>query len=603
MSLIYPHRLPGLFYRTFVQDFRRVFRVLPKALKLRVHAVFALQLLSALTETATLLVISLFALTMAAPEAAASHFLVRSILDFFPAVGAIAADPRHLVILTSSLMVFFVFVKCGLTIYSAQWSSVLAQRVGLEVAGQALSGYLAWEYEDHLRPESQGAVHNILNRDRLAIFIAYDLFFFANVINCLALFVSLSVIEPKLTLIVVVVFGLASLVVYSLVRRELDRHSQKVQDYVIKEGQEMVALSQGVREVLIYGRQKTAFERVQALGRVAIKSRAIVNFYSHVPTQALEAVGFGTIGLMVVLMIAWGLPLPEIIASTSILMLTAWRILPAVSRCLAYTVTVRTLRPQALAILSLAEERRSAGLVQPDPNFAFRKSLDLVEAAFAYPGSKAAAVKNLNLSIQKGQSVGLIGTSGSGKTTLALLLSGLVKPHFGQFLVDGQPLTPARQAAYFRILGYVPQNPLLVEGTLADNVAFSRWGESYDRDRVLAACQEAAVDFVQTHPKGLDQPIAPASLSGGQAQRTAIARALYPKPEVIVFDEATSALDQASENVIKNALDRLKGRLTSVIVAHRLSTVENCDLLVWVEAGAIRAVGPPKTLLPLYEKT
>ncbi|MDR1872918.1 MAG: ABC transporter ATP-binding protein/permease [Deltaproteobacteria bacterium] len=596
------HQLPIMFYRGFVRDSARLYRILPPELKVRYWLVLGLQILTALTETFTLLVISLFALTIAAPDAAPSHFLIRPFLNYFPKLAEIVANPRSMVILTSSLMIFFVAIKCVLTIYASHRATVQAQRMSLELSGQALASYLASDFEEHLKTETQNVIHLITNRDRVGLFFLNNLFLYANAFSCLTLFVSLAVIEPKLTLIVVVAFGLAALTVYGLVKKQLDAFSQKVQQDHVKEGRDLLALNQGVREILIYGRQKTALKRFFALGQGSVKARAFVYFCSTIPSQALEAVGFGTIGLMVVSLILYNLPLADIVASTSILMLTAWRILPAVSRCLSFAVSVRSLRPQAIALLELVENKVAQPLAPPDPNFTFEKEISLDNVTFTYPSGDQPAVQDLSLTIQKGQSVGLIGLSGSGKTTVALLLSGLVTPKAGRFLVDGETLTPAKRAAYFKILGYVPQNPLLLEGTLAENVAFSQWGETFDRDRVFKVCQEAALDFAVSRKEGLDQLLAPSSLSGGQAQRTAIARALYPNPKIVIFDEATSALDQASENIIKNTLERFQGRLTSIIIAHRLATVEKCDLLVWVDAGSIKLSGPPAIVIPEYEK-
>jgi ABC-type multidrug transport system fused ATPase/permease subunit len=137
---------------------------------------------------------------------------------------------------------------------------------------------------------------------------------------------------------------------------------------------------------------------------------------------------------------------------------------------------------------------------------------------------------------------------------------------------------------------------------VADNVAFSQWGENYDRKAVEAACRQAAMDFVFEHPKGLDLPLGSGGqgLSGGQAQRVAIARALFARPEIIIFDEATSALDQASENLITETIGKLAAETTVVIIAHRLTTVENCGRLIWLEGGRVRAEGPPAEILPFY---
>ncbi|MDR2935121.1 MAG: ATP-binding cassette domain-containing protein, partial [Candidatus Adiutrix sp.] len=204
--------------------------------------------------------------------------------------------------------------------------------------------------------------------------------------------------------------------------------------------------------------------------------------------------------------------------------------------------------------------------------------------------------------VRRGERIGLIGASGAGKSTLALLLTGLVPPQEGRFLVDGRELTPAGRAAYVRLVGFVAQTPLLLPGTVADNVAFSRWGEEYDRREVEAACRRAAMDFVFSHPQGLDRRLGSGGqgLSGGQTQRVAIARAFFARPEIIIFDEATSALDQASENLIAEAVAGLAEKTTVVVIAHRLTTVEGCGRLIWLENGRVRAEGPPAEILPDY---
>ncbi|MDR0549261.1 MAG: ABC transporter ATP-binding protein/permease [Deltaproteobacteria bacterium] len=602
--LIAPQRLPGLFYRAFIHDALRIYRILPAALKTSVFLVLGLQVVAAVVETLTLLVLSFFALTMAAPLDTANHYLLKPIINFFPKLAPIFANPRDLVILACLMMVVFVIVKSALALLATQRATILAQKISLALGALAMADYLAQDYETHLLTESQSAIHSVLNRDRLSLFVMYNFLFYANLTNCLFLFLTLALIEPRLTLIVVLAFGLAALIVYGAVKKRLDVRSAENQNYVIKEGQELVALSQGVREILIYGREESALKRIVALAKLALKAKAEVNFFAYVPSQALETAGFVTIGAVVCLMIFSGLPLASVVASTSILMLTAWRILPAVSRCLAFTVNIRSYRAPTLAILTMAENRATAcPPAKPDPNFAFNGELVFQKATYTYPKATKTAINDLDLRLSKGQSLGLIGLSGSGKSTLALAFTGLITPQKGQFLVDGQPLSPARRAAYYRILGYVPQNPLLIEGTLADNVAFGLFGEAIDQDQLLLASREAALDFVQSHPLGLDQPLAPGSISGGQAQRVAIARALYPRPKIVIFDEATSALDQASENIIKNTLDRLKGQITAIIVAHRLTTVEKCDLVAWVDAGSIRLLGPPHEVIPIYEET
>jgi ABC-type multidrug transport system fused ATPase/permease subunit len=164
-------------------------------------------------------------------------------------------------------------------------------------------------------------------------------------------------------------------------------------------------------------------------------------------------------------------------------------------------------------------------------------------------------------------------------------------------------MTPERQAALTRQVGFVPQTPFLMDGTIADNVAFSCWGRQYDRHAVVNACKLAAMDFVFLHPQGLDWRLSSSGqgLSVGQAQRVAIARALFANPQIIIFDEATSALDQLNENMIKQTIGNLPSGITVIIIAHRLSTVETCDRLIWLEGGRVKEEGLPSVILPRYK--
>lgn len=159
-------------------------------------------------------------------------------------------------------------------------------------------------------------------------------------------------------------------------------------------------------------------------------------------------------------------------------------------------------------------------------------------------------------------------------------------------------------AAYRKQVGYVPQTPYLLSGTVAQNVAFSDWGKPADAERVRRACREAAIDFLGPDCADIDRPITAggSGLSGGQVQRVSIARALYVNPALLIFDEATSALDQASEAVVQEAVARNKGKRTSVIAAHRLSTLEVCDTVLWLEGGRIYIAGCIDKILHKYRE-
>ncbi|MDR3135629.1 MAG: ABC transporter ATP-binding protein/permease [Deltaproteobacteria bacterium] len=609
LRLIWPHKLPGLFWRAIVQDSLRIYRVLPKRQKLLYWFVFFLQVSTAVTETLTLLVLSLFAMSVASPEAAMNHFMIRPLLELFPPVAEFVSSPRRMVGFTSSIMIFFVCLKGILTIFTNYMTSAFSERVAHFVAKEASKQYLRKSYYWHISSKSGEVVHKILCRVALSQLTVQLLSLYTNIICCVFLFTSLFIAQPKMTVVVLFCFSVSSLALYTIIRHSLDKAGQIHANTSVEENMTMVAMTKGIREIITYNQQKTAFRKMSDSVEKGIKARIFLGFSYTIPSLIMECVGFCTIGGMVIYMLARHIPMEQIVAAASILMLTAWRILPIVTRSLSYSVAIRGTKPKGMMCLELLETFTKEGsppVVAPDQDFRFQESLALKDAFFHYPETEQEIIRGVNLTIKKGDNIGLIGPSGAGKSTLALLLSGLVAPTKGLFEVDGRVLEPASQAAYLLKIGFVPQNPLLMEGTLADNVAFSKWGQDYDREEVLKACKLAAMDFVTNDPESLDMPLGGSSgrsLSGGESQRVAIARAFFTRPEVIIFDEATSALDQANEGTIRNTINFVKGQVTSIIIAHRLTTVEDCDLIFWLESGKIKMSGTPSEIIPLYEES
>jgi ABC-type multidrug transport system fused ATPase/permease subunit len=597
--------MPKKIWATLFQDATRLYRLLPPRLKASYWLILARQVSFAVVETVTLLAISLFAMSVAAPEAVINNSFVKLVFKHLPFLAELCASPRRLVAFASLLMVLAVALKAGLNIWTTRGTSLFSEKVTLYIGREAIRRYLNQSYYWHISPESADVIHRVTNRFILATFLLQMLLLHSNVVCCLFLFVSLLIAQPKLTLAVMLCFSMASLLVFLTIRRNLDRASQVSADTWVEENATTTALTKGIREIISYRQQETTLNKMMAAAERGLPARTYLAFSSTVTPQIMEFVGFSTIGVIVVLLLAGRMPMEEIVSAASILMLTAWRILPAVNRSLSYTVALRGLKPRALMCLELLEtfsHEKAEPLPEPDPGFRFSRDLSLVDAVFRYPHSEAQALDGATLTVRKGQSAGLVGPSGAGKSTLALLLSGLCPPASGRFLVDGAELTPAGLSASLAKVGSVPQNPLLMDGTLGENVAFSQWGRPYDRARAAEACRLAAIDFVAVHPLGLDLPLnsTSSSLSGGQAQRVAIARALFPDPEVVIFDEATSALDQANENIIKATIARIKGRITSIIIAHRLTTVEDCDVLFWIDHGQVKAFGPPSDIIPRY---
>lgn len=231
----------------------------------------------------------------------------------------------------------------------------------------------------------------------------------------------------------------------------------------------------------------------------------------------------------------------------------------------------------------------------------FTKSIDLKDISFKYRGTDNFVLSNINLSIKKGISIGIIGPSGSGKSTLLDILMGLLIPTSGKILVDNKILTLDNISSWQSKIGYVPQLVHLIDDTIIKNIAFGISESEINLNRVIQCCEIVQLSkFISdSMPKGYMSVVGErgVQLSGGQKQRIGIARALYHNPEIIIFDEASSALDGETEAAVMSAIDELSKSKTLIVVAHRLSTVKNCNVIIDLEYGRVKAIGTPNEIL------
>jgi ABC-type multidrug transport system fused ATPase/permease subunit len=317
-------------------------------------------------------------------------------------------------------------------------------------------------------------------------------------------------------------------------------------------------------------------------------------FASIVPRLWHELVGIAALCLVTLILVLQGRPLEQFIPTLGLFAAAGFRILPAINRLstalqmINYwgpTVeeTIREVSPQ------VADSRVSPAL-RP---MTFSRELVLEGLGFQYPGAASPALHAVNLAIPCGTSVGVIGASGAGKSTLVDIILGLLSPSHGRVLIDGVDLK-GNERSWQRLVGYVPQAIYLCDDTIRANVAFGIASNEVDEKAVIRAIRVAQLDeFVAELPDGLATLVGERGvrLSGGQRQRIGIARALYHDPRLLVLDEATSALDTETERGVMNAVEALHGNKTMIIVAHRFSTVANCDTLYRLEKGRVVSSG------------
>jgi ABC-type multidrug transport system fused ATPase/permease subunit len=274
--------------------------------------------------------------------------------------------------------------------------------------------------------------------------------------------------------------------------------------------------------------------------------------------------------------------------------------IPSVNRIMSALVNIRSAEPVVNLLYNELSSFDANAIVQDLEKSKFElEEIEVNKLSFHYKGAKDLAVNNINFNIKRGMSVGFIGTSGSGKSTLIDLLLGLLDCNSGEIKINGFDIKEIKRS-WQNIIGYVPQSIYLTDDSLKNNIAFGLTDEEINEKQLRQAIQAAQLDeFVNSLPEGLNTYVGERGvrLSGGQRQRIGIARALYHNPQVLVLDEATSALDSKTEQGVIDAVNILKGNKTLIIVAHRLSTINSCDILYRLENGVIVQQGKPILIL------
>lgn len=591
------------------EDFYRIFYIISPSNKVKTLILFIMMAVQSGLELLFILTLAYMGTALTTPDSLNTNPLFKTLYYCFPALEEWSKNPRYLVLTSGFIVVSFSILKNAMSWITAKHTVLYGEMISIDIGSEIMTYFLYSDYMWHLSSESSTTFQRMQWRGNLSMMLINQLYMYACIFTMLVLFISLVGQEPILTTLTITVTGTIGFVLYRTIRRKVDNAATITAQSTQEENRAIMCATRGIRDVLVYRQQKIFLRSVVDSAKHGIDARAFNTLAPTMPTWVLESTGF----MIVVLSLAYLVfvdhaDIARITKALGLLLLTAWRVLPYSNRVVSYQVVIRSLRPTVLAVLDLLESlrnREKITLIEPDPSFILQHEVALRHVCFRYPGASEDCLHDMSFKIRVGEKIGIIGPSGAGKSTLVGILSGLLLPSYGVIEADDEPLTPARTAALRSLVGYVPQSPFLFAGTLAENVAFCQWGRPWDENRVRAACKKAAIDFIDTHPLGLNQPIGEngSGLSGGQAQRVSIARALYAEPKLLIFDEATSALDQANEDSIQRTITYLAGETTCIIVAHRLTTIEKCDTIIWMEKGQIFMQGPPDEVLPLYRNT
>lgn len=583
--------------------FRKLLEVLTKKERRQFYALFFVVLILAMIETAGIVSIMPFMAVVASPEVIQTNQWLNWVYTWL----GFTSDHKFLI--------FLGFVVLGVLVFSnalklaVSWLQVRYMKLcNHSLSTRLLNGYLRQPYDFFLNRNTSEMGKNIIEE---AAYVTHNIL--APTLNiCTKALVTLCIvgllvaIDPMLALAVFVVLGTAYSFVFALVRMKLSKLGQRRLKSNVGRFQTASEALAGVKELKVLGREGFFFDRYAQHSKSLAKIDATSHVISASPAYAMESLAFGGILLIVIYFLMVKGSLGQVLPLLALYAFAGYRLLPALQQIFHGITQVRfcsavldTLHKDLLQFKSVDSSR---GILEkkPEPAIHCRQGVHLNDISYVYPGNQGEVLSGVSLHIPARKTTGFVGSTGSGKTTLIDILLGLLVPVKGTIRVDGLPLSNGNRPAWQRIVGYVPQSIYLVDDTVANNIALGIHEDCIDLQAVERAASMAKLDrFVAALPQGFQTLVGDRGvrLSGGERQRIAIARALYHDPEVLILDEATSALDGATENEVMQAVNALARKKTIVMVAHRLSTVMECDAIHVMEHGRIIATGSYQELM------
>ncbi|WP_201577009.1 ABC transporter ATP-binding protein [Psychrobacter okhotskensis] len=475
--------------------------------------------------------------------------------------------------------------------------SIFGARIGTEIADRLYSYYMQQSWQFHASGSSAQLTKQLSTEAaRISNGIVQPLLQM-NAKLVLALFISISIViyDPLIAILGLFIFSLAYFLLYRLVRKKLVSNGQKLSEIWTERFRLMNEGFGGIKDVLLLNRSHDFIALFHESGKVSSRAQGTNVAISQVPRYFIELIAFGAmISLVLVLIKVHSGNLGEVLPVLAVYALAAFKLLPALQQIYS---SISVIKGNIAAFEAVKndlqnsfEQQKTISKAPKSTAMTLNNNIELNDIEFSYPNKDRAAVDSVSMSIPVNSVIGLVGSSGSGKSTLIDLLLGLLTPQQGSLYVDDIRITADNKRAWQDLLGFVPQSIFLSEGTVAENIAFGIPVKDISITQVNKALTLANLtELVEQLPDGINTKVGErgVQLSGGQRQRIGIARALYHEAEVLVFDEATSALDGITEKIVMDAIHEFSGKKTIIMIAHRLKTVEKCDLIYFMEHGKI----------------
>lgn len=465
-----------------------------------------------------------------------------------------------------------------------------------KMSKQLLSNFLNKPYEYYLNA-STGNIIRIIQGDVGNVFALLNnlLQFLTEGFVAASLVVLLLAIDPLMTVIIIIIL-LGTMVGSKMIMKDkLTKAGEESQHYSGMMNKWMIHSIEGIKDIKILHKEDSFVQIYEENGKkntIAQRKNATM---SQAPRLLIEGISMCGMLLMIALMLAGGREISGMLAQIAAFAMAAVRLMPSANRMNTYLNAISFLEPSLRTVCEdidtteMIKKAKKKQKIAETPLDEIKDKIEMKDICYHYPNTEEAIFQHVGMTIPVGKSVAIIGSSGAGKTTVVDILLGLLEPQAGKILADGVDVKQ-NYAGWLSKIGYIPQTIFMIDDSIKNNIAFGVPERDIDEKRVWEVLEEAQLaDHIRSLPRGIDTGIGEKGvrMSGGQRQRLGIARALYHNPEILVFDEATSALDNDTEAAIMESINHFRGQKTMVIIAHRLGTIKDCDLVYRVDNGTI----------------
>jgi len=549
-----------------------------------------LMLTGSLAEIVTIGAVVPFITLMAQPERTAEYPVLQ---QMFSALGW--QNPDSLVLPMTVAFVVIVTAATAIRLLLTYTSNKLVFSIGHDIGVKLYRVIIQQPYTYHIKQNTSDAIANV-NKVQILVnaFLRPAMEGAVAIILSIAILIALMIVDAVTALGAGLVFAILYFGIIRLFRARLRKNSKVIsetQGTRVKSVQEGLG---GIIDLILDGNHAHYIREFARHDGRFRKAQAANAFLSQAPRFVVEAIGVALIVTLAYVLSLQSGGLIVALPSLAVLALGAQRLLPLIQKIYAawaqYSGNFHVFE-DVLRALDLAVPEIQAGTGE---YLTFEERIELDGIHFRYSKDEAEVLHDIQLTVPKGVRVGVVGKTGSGKSTLMGILMGLLEPTNGKILIDGVPVDDNNRAAWQRHISYVPQHIYLSDTSIVENIALGFKREAIDRDRVCRAAGRAQIaEFIESHRKGYETRVGErgVQLSGGQRQRIGIARALYREADVIVFDEASSALDTETETAVMNAVNQLDSDLTVFIIAHRVQTLRECDLIIQIDDGQVSSMG------------